>query len=382
MILNWTKEQARQFVVNYQLINTFTNPTIKDVFDRIKMIQMDPLNVVGINPELVLQSRIESFVKEDLQAALYQDRYLIDGWDRQQSIYQSQYFRHYKLIRLMHASRLIESTKKRLNIDIKQYFEEILNTLKEQGPLLSSQIKIGQAIHTQGVQIKPSRIALDVLFHQGKIGVSSRRGPQKKYDLMSHLLIHNGEDPFQTEEAFIEWYLYRRIQVCGLAWAKSSIQFQGYYIDKKTIRNKYIKVLLEKEMIVEVKIEGIEDVFYVPKKALDIPLSLEDRISFIAPLDNLIWDRQLLKVLFDFDYLWEVYVPKNKRKYGYYVLPILRGSSFIGRIEFEKHRNNQALKILSLQFEDHIHKSKTLDLKLKQALDRFGKYLGTKTIAY
>lgn len=380
MVLYWTKEEARQFVVNYQLINHTSQLTIEEVFNRIKMIQMDPLNVVGTNPELVLQSRIDHFKKEDLNHALYQERYLIDGWDRQMSIYQSDFFSYYNRIRVLHSQKMIESAKHHLDIDVTDYFDEVLKRINNGAPILSSQIILGDSIKHQGGSVKPSKIALDILFHQGRIGVSSRKGNQKKYDLIERLIPYHQEDYFLKEEAFIEWYLYRRIQTCGLAWRRSQVQFQGYYINKKSLRYRYLDVLLEKELIVEVHIEGIDDVFFIPKKALDYPISLDDRISFIAPLDNLIWDRDLLKLLFNFDYLWEVYVPKNKRKYGYYVLPILRGSTFIGRIEFENHKKIEPLKIISIQYEDHVKQTKSLNLKLKQALERFEKYLVAKSI--
>ena len=98
----------------------------------------------------------------------------------------------------------------------------------------------------------------------------------------------------------------------------------------------------------------------------------------MAPLDNLMWDRDLLRELFAFDYTWEVYTPKNKRKYGYYVLPILQGAKLIGRIEFEKQRNQEPLKIMSLVFEDGIKKTKKLDNDIKKALKNFSRYLGIK----
>ncbi|MCK5732438.1 MAG: winged helix DNA-binding domain-containing protein, partial [Tenericutes bacterium] len=86
----------------------------------------------------------------------------------------------------------------------------------------------------------------------------------------------------------------------------------------------------------------------------------------------------LIKELFNFEYTWEVYTPVAKRKYGYYVLPILQGSRFIGRIEFEKQRNLEALAIKRIWLEDGIKHNKKLDLKIDQALNRFSKYLGAQ----
>ncbi len=69
-------------------------------------------------------------------------------------------------------------------------------------------------------------------------------------------------------------------------------------------------------------------------------------VSFLAPLDPLVWDRSMLRTLWDFDYLWEVYVPEAKRKWGYYVLPMLFGDRFVGRIEPRLDRKTKTLRIL------------------------------------
>jgi hypothetical protein len=73
--------------------------------------------------------------------------------------------------------------------------------------------------------------------------------------------------------------------------------------------------------------------------------------AFIAPLDPLVWDRDLLRKLFAFDYLWEVYVPEAKRKWGYYVLPILYGDRFVGRIEPRIERKAGVLDVVGLWWE-------------------------------
>jgi uncharacterized protein YcaQ len=74
-------------------------------------------------------------------------------------------------------------------------------------------------------------------------------------------------------------------------------------------------------------------------------------VAFLGALDPLIWDRELLRTLFDFDYLWEVYVPPAKRRWGYYVLPILFGDRLVGRIEPRIERKANTLRIVGLWWE-------------------------------
>jgi uncharacterized protein YcaQ len=73
--------------------------------------------------------------------------------------------------------------------------------------------------------------------------------------------------------------------------------------------------------------------------------------AFLAPLDPFVWDRDLLRSLYDFDYVWEVYVPEKKRRWGYYVLPILFGDRLVGRIEPRIDRKSGALRVLGLWWE-------------------------------
>ena len=85
-----TIDEAKTYMIGYHFLNTNELKgidSIKVVFDRLHSIQYDPLDVVGRNSELVLQARISDFKKEMLQQALYQERYLIDGWDKQMGIY-------------------------------------------------------------------------------------------------------------------------------------------------------------------------------------------------------------------------------------------------------------------------------------------------------
>lgn len=381
-MITWTKQQAREYYMNYHFINSTYAENIEEVLKRLQLIQYDPLNVVGTNSELMLQSRLRSFHKNDLHQALYVDRYLIDGWDRQMSIYHVNDFPKFQEIRQKRADLDKKGAIKHLNINPEDYTDEVLTILQNQGPTLSKDIKIGISNNTKWASGKPSNIALNYLFHKGVIGVSDRHNTQKKYDLIERLITnYNDPYPYSTMDEFLEDYLLRRIRACGLVWERPTVYY-GMYNNTKQGRKKYMSTLQTKGLITEVSIEGIKDRFFVPTDALDIPISIKDRMSFLAPLDNAMWDRDLLQELFNYYYVWEVYTPKAKRQFGYYVLPIVRGTSFIGRIEFDKHRSNEPLVIQSIQYEPGIRQSSTLEKKLHQALKKFASYLGATDILY
>ncbi len=381
--MNWTKQQARGYLVNYHMINTNNINTITDVFNRIQSIQYDPLNVVGTNPELVLQARVSNFKKDMLYNALYKERYLIDGWDKQMCIIKASDFPQFSFIRENRASLETLWAKKYLNLEFEHIIEDVYQVIKDTGPILSSKIKIGETKQHRWGHTKASSVAISYLFHKGIIGIDSRNNTQKKYDLIERTHPHiKVENPFISEEEFIEYYLLRRIKSLGLVWNKNSVAFSGLHINGKNIRTKFLDILQNKRLISEITIDGIEDKFYVPTEALEYPIVLNDTITILAPLDNILWDRALVEKLFNFSYTWEVYVPESKRKFGYYVLPLLKGSEIIGRIEFSKQRKKEPLKVIDIWLEPGIKNTKVLKKELDETLHKFAQYLEATEVIY
>ena len=97
-------------------------------------------------------------------------------------------------------------------------------------------------------------------------------------------------------------------------------------------------------------------------------------MSFIAPLDSLMWDKSLILSLFDFRYSWEIYTPAAKRKYGYYTLPVLYGDSFVGRIEAVPDKKSNILYVRGLWWESDVRQTKKLQNELEKTLQRFSKF--------
>jgi len=385
--LKLTKQQAREMMIKYHMINTDDHlkgtEGISYIFNRLHAIQYDPLNVVGTNSELVLQSRMIDFKKEMLEEALYQNRSLIDGWDKQMCIYQTKDYPAMNRIRKYRGELEIDTLKYRLQLDALSYIDQVLDIIKEKGPIFARDINLGEAIEHKWGHTKPSSATLDYLFQIGKIGIANKKNTMKAYDLIERLISHyDQEDDFSDDASFIEYYLLRRIQSMGLVSNKSGVHFSSSHIDKKDIRTKYLKILVDKNLVTEIEIDSMKDKYYIVNEALNLENKILDQISFLAPLDNMIWDRALIKDLFDFDYTWEVYTPKIKHKYGYYVLPILYGSNFIGRIEFEKQRKDEVLIVKTIWLEDDFKVTKKYQLALDKAIKKFADYLGASSFLY
>ena len=116
------------------------------------------------------------------------------------------------------------------------------------------------------------------------------------------------------------------------------------------------------------------------KQIISGEADLKPRMSFIAPLDPLMWDKDLIYALFDFRYSWEIYTPAVKRKYGYYTLPVIFGDHFIGRIEAVPDRKKGVLEVRGLWLESGVRKTLKLSRSLERTLANFAKFNGCTAV--
>lgn len=383
--------EARKFLITYHGLNHYANNegenSVLEYFKKVGCIQYDPLNVVGRNADLVLQSRIKNYKSSILNDLLYEKRALIDGWDKMMAIYLQSDWPYFSRVRKECGKDLKGVLTHRNASKALEYLEEVKNIVIESGPLQSNKIDIGSNNPGSWGHRKLSSATLDYLYTIGEIGVYKKINTQKVYDIIENLLpsdLLNQEEPFELDEMFYEWYVKRRIGSIGMLWSRNGSAWLGHFISNSKIRNNAIKALIEKEEIKEIYVDDIKYPFYIRNEDLNLLNEIADsdkkEMKFLAPLDNLLWDRTMIKSIFDFDYSWEVYVPVPKRKYGYYVLPVLYNNRFVARFEPELYRGEKELRIKEWWWEEDIEVTEELISALKEAFDQFCKYLGAEKV--
>jgi len=382
-----SREQARQFLIDYHHLSTNNSLIGKEgiikYIKKVGCIQYDPLNVVGRNADLVLQSRILDYHETMLYELLYEDRRLCDGWDKVMSIYAIEDWPKMKRIRKERTIANYSALKYRNTTESLDYIDAIYNILKDSGPTFSREIKLGGVKKGRWASGRFANAALDHMFHSGLIGVAAKKNNQKQFDLIENLLpksILNEPDPFKKESDFYKWYVKRRIDGVGLVWSKNGGAWLGEYLSNRKQREEVLEVLVNENELVTLTIEGLKDVFYISRENyshLAKPLDSKDQSAqFLAPLDNLLWDRGLISKIFDFDYTWEVYVPKNKRKYGYYVLPVLYGNQLVARFEPILSDDTHQLLIKNWWWEKDVKVTSEMIAVIEEAILQFANYLG------
>ena len=329
-----------------------------------------------------------------LQELLYKDRKLVDYADKELSIWPAEDWPFFSSYR--DRSRQLSETFESLQ----ELKEEAISYIDENGPVCSDTLPIDgeiywhSSMHWSGNWHKKSpaaRSVLEQLYTDGELIIHHKNGSRKYYDLAEKYLpaaVLKADNPCRNEFEFISWRVLRRIGAVGLIWDKSSTAFLG--IDMKAdLRKEVLSDLSENKKICSLMVEGIKVPFYylsededLLQEILDGQADLKPRMSFIAPLDPLLWDKALILALWDFRYSWEIYTPAAKRKYGYYTLPILYGDRFVGRIEAVPDRREGILQVKGLWWEPGIRQTKVLNSALERALRSFAKFNDCKTILF
>jgi uncharacterized protein YcaQ len=194
----------------------------------------------------------------------------------------------------------------------------------------------------------------------------------------------NAPEPLPREFDHIKWRILRRIGAVGLLWNRPSDAFLHIWGLDNDIRERTFRALCEEGKIIAVNVERLQQPsgYSLYCRMEDMPLiktvqqdpNLKPRCELIAPLDPFLWDRKLIKALFNYEYTWEIYTPPQKRKYGVYVLPLLAGESLSGRVEAACERKTKTLVIHNIWYEDGVKQTKKLQKMVDDCLKRFAMF--------
>jgi len=353
---------ARRFLVRRHLLAPAralpaTPASVKTVFERLGSIQFDPLEIAGRNHDLVLAARIEGYRREWTDALLYDERWLYEAYNKGLSLLPTHELPYYRIrwdrARLRHSDAAF--------VDHAELVDELLERIRRDGPLSSTDIEPRAAIDWYWRPTNQVRAILEALAEAGILGLARREGNRRVYDLAERLFPADLLAERRSEDEQLRHKLLSRYRAHGLLGSGGQAEI-WLGLGKATERALRHAELVEAGELVPVTVEGVRGDRHI--LASELP-ELDEAarsvaagepaaasVAFLAPLDPFVWDRDFLRSLFDFDYVWEVYVPAAKRRWGYYVLPILFGDGIVGRIEPRIERRAGAIRIVGLWWED------------------------------
>lgn len=379
-----SRQTARQFLAAAQGLRPPRRESGKSgvmkTIRNLQSLQFDPINIVGRNPDLVLQSRVGDYRPRMMDELLYEDRELWDGWDKMASLYPVEDWPYFSRYRSRMEARFGDPGEV-----VRELEPRITAEIRERGPLCSLDLDIpGKADWAWGTT-RAARAALEGLYKMGKLGVHHRVNNRRYFDLVERLLpapVLQAPDPYPEPEEYQKWHILRRTSSLKLAHPHAGVHWSGIEGVKTSCRRRLLTSLAAEGQVVPVRVEGVpRGEFYLRAEDLELlePVQAGElpgpEAAVIAPLDPLLWDRQAVEWIFDFQYVWEVYKPEKDREYGYYVLPVLYGDRFIGRFEPGLDRDQGVFQVKNWWWEQGVQPSAEVKSALERCLLDFMNYL-------
>lgn len=249
-----------------------------------------------------------------------------------------------------------------------QLMQEVLARIRAEGPLMAKDFDQGEK--SAEWQSKPCKRALEYLFMQGDLMIPYRKNFHKVYDLTERVLPAHLNTRPPTETEYIHYLTLNYLTAQGLA---QEADFGHLIKGVKPAIKQTIKHLIAEGQLCEVKVQQ-QTWLATPDKLSQLNQSLQSNLKILSPFDNLVIQRERMRKLFNFDYQLECYVPEAKRKYGYFVLPILWKNELVARMDCKAERKQKLLVIHSLHYEPSFKHMDEFRHDLQQALTDFATF--------
>jgi uncharacterized protein YcaQ len=347
-----SKSTARRIAVSCQGLHSVKpfgsgKSGVLGAISHLGYVQIDTISVTERANNHVIWSRVPDFRKDHLLVLQQKDRKIFEYWAHAAAYLPMQDYRF--CIPTMEHFRSGKDTWRKSDKKVKQY---VVDRIRSEGPLKSRDFAAPERTSATSLwDWKPTKIALQRLFFTGELMISHREGFQRVYDLTDRILPAHINTSTPTQQEFAQYLIRNAIRANGLIRAQ-----EASYLRKgmgAEVRNA-LSQMCENGELAQVAIRGVKGMFYTTSDVLNEPIRISKRIKLLSPFDNAVIQRERVRDLFEFDYQIEMYVPKPKRKHGYYCLPILYGDKFIGRVDVKADRKSGTLQIIHLILEDGV----------------------------
>jgi uncharacterized protein YcaQ len=353
------------------------------VLDDLGFVQLDSVNTFARAHDLILWSRRQQYRPPALQHLLHRDRQVFEHWTHDAAIIPIASFAHWRLRFDRDAARLASHWKEGRRDDFHSKIDDVLKRISDDGACTSGQVGEGESRGSGGWwDWHPSKTALEYLWRSGQVSVLRRDGFTKVYDLTERVIppahLNRRHDLHDT----IDWCCAGALDRLGFATRGDLAAFWDHVTPAEA--KQWCAQALADGQIIEVDVEGVDGTrrrSFARPDIMDVPVGAPSlRIRVLSPFDPALRDRKRAERLFGFDYRIEIFVPAPKRKYGYYVFPVIEGDRMIGRIDMR--RTDGALVVTAFWPEAGI-KPGTGRLRALQAeLERAAAFGGCNAVNY
>jgi uncharacterized protein len=358
----------------------------------MEYLQLDPLQIIARSHDITLHSRVLDYTPGMWEDLAYQQRKFFD-WGGWLAVRPMDELPHWRVVMRRERDGVSGDLRiRKMGQDHAEAIAEMRAILRERGTVSNRDFAMATRTRTQSYRgRKDSALALYYLWRTGEVMTHHRERFERVYALTetvapAHLIR-------ESDEAEADRFLIKKeISFSGLARLKREADsFHGRGEPDRAAK-KLLGAMLADGEIIEVRVEGWKAMHCalggdaevlrelsagrVPKAWAPLETSTTEEVVFLAPLDH-VSARGRAKVLFGFDYVWEVYKPEHQRKFGYYTLPVLWGDRLVARFDSKLDRTTNTFVILGLWLEDEALGTDELFAKaLARGFARFVKFLG------
>jgi len=356
---------------------------LKGVLDELGFVQLDSVNTFARAHDLILWSRKQQYRPNALQHLLHRDRQVFEHWTHDAAIIPMDSFAHWRLRFDRDATRLASHWKDARRGDLHAKIDEVLKRISDHGACTSGQVGEGESRGSGGWwDWHPSKTALEFLWRSGQLSVLRRDGFTKVYDLTERVIPPEHLNRRHHPQETIDWCCNGAMDRLGFATSRELAAFWDHVTSAEA--KAWCAAALSYGQIIEVDIEGVDGTLrrsLARPDIMDVNVAAPaPRIRVLSPFDPALRDRKRAERLFGFNYRIEIFVPEPKRKYGYYVFPVIEGDHIIGRIDMR--RTDGALVVRAFWPESGV-KMGVGRLKAMQAeLERAAAFGGCSAVSY
>ncbi|MNJ91284.1 hypothetical protein D3C87_89340 [compost metagenome] len=370
-----SKDQVKRLWIQAQKLDT-SAPFGKGVkatqaaVEHLGYVQIDTISVIERCHHHILFNRIPEYRRQDLHKSQSQEKTVFEYWTHALAYVPTRDFRFFmrKMARNKVSPPSWFSTVK------KEEMGKVLRLIKQNGPISIREIADDVLVDKNHpwASRKPSKKALQLGFHTGRLVISERQGMLKKYELQERHFDWDPKPKAATGKEVLEYLLERTLRSQGVVSLDSICYLSP---STKPAIKKVIEQEVKKGKLIQVAIKGLEKIpHWMRPELLEQDLHQEhDLIHILSPFDPLVIQRKRLQALFDYEHRFEAYIPKEKRVFGYFALPVLIDDQIVAAIDLKTDREN---KKLLMQKWNWIGKGKSLanKKKIEAELHRFEKF--------
>ncbi|MEL7100624.1 MAG: crosslink repair DNA glycosylase YcaQ family protein [Pseudomonadota bacterium] len=381
----------RVFLDRHALLEPPTGPAkgadLLHLIKRLGFVQLDSINTVARAHDLILFSRRARFRPADLKRLYEQGGALFEHWTHDASMIPQAFYPWWHLRRQRDADLLRARWKKWRQHEFEHLMGDVLRHIRDTGPCCSADLGTDEPRKPGGWwDWHPSKTALEYLWRSGALTVIGRDGFQKRYDLTDRVIDDSLRTAVPDEAETIDWCCNAALDRLGFATHGELAAFWDHI--RPAEAKSWVTTEVAQGRLMPVTVVGADG---TPREALARPDLPEDpalgappcpRLRVLSPFDPVLRNRTRAERLFGFTYRIEIFVPEPKRRYGYYIFPILEGDRVVGRVDMKAHRNEDVLRVKALWPEQGVKWGKGRHAAFEAELDRLTRLAGVSAFAF